>query len=134
MTLLNICNVNMKLKLPSSASPCLNPNGTDMWAKGKTNNSCRTYRALNSCGIGNLSHICIRIFLRRRDVSHHDLDHSVKDHCSSPYVFISPTEATKAPALWYPWCVVYETECLLVLFLMTNFYSHKYWVQISSVI
>jgi hypothetical protein len=31
-------------------------------------------------------------------------------------------------------CVAYETECLLVLFLMTYFYSHKYRVEILSVI
>jgi hypothetical protein len=30
--------------------------------------------------------------------------------------------------------VAYEIECLLVLFLMTCFYSHKYQEEISSVI
>jgi hypothetical protein len=49
-----------------------NPNGTDKWAEGKTNTSCRMYRGLNSCGIDNLSLICISIFLRRPEVSHHD--------------------------------------------------------------
>jgi hypothetical protein len=52
-----------------------NPNGTDRWAEGKTNTSCYTYCVLNSCGIGNLSRIYIRVFLRQPEVSHHDLDH-----------------------------------------------------------
>jgi hypothetical protein len=55
-----------------------------MLAEGKTNTSCRTYRGLNSYGIGNLSRICISVFLRRPEVSHHDLNHLVEDHCSSP--------------------------------------------------
>jgi hypothetical protein len=62
-------------KLPVVASLHPNTNGTDGWAEGKTNTSCRTYRGLNSYGIGNLSHICIRVFLRRPKISHHDLDH-----------------------------------------------------------
>jgi hypothetical protein len=82
-TLLTICNIDVELKLPSSASNCPNPSGTDRWAEGKTNTSCHTYRALNSCGIGNLSRICIRVFLHRPEVSHHDLDHLVEDLCSS---------------------------------------------------
>jgi hypothetical protein len=57
----------------------------------------------------------------------------VEDHCSSPYVFFSPTEVTKALALCYPLCVVYESECVLVLFCMICFYSCKYQVEISSV-
>jgi hypothetical protein len=81
--IINICNVNVELKLPSSASPCPNPNGMDRWVEGKTNTSCRTYRALNSCG-DNLSRICIMVFLRRSDISHHDLDHLVEDNYSSP--------------------------------------------------
>jgi hypothetical protein len=72
----------------------------------KTNTSCHTYHALNSCGIGNLSHICIRDFLHRPEVSHHDLDHLVEYYYSSPYVFLSPTEVTKALALCNPLCVV----------------------------
>jgi hypothetical protein len=83
MTLLNICNVNVELKLSSLASHCPNPNGTDRWAEDKINTSCRTYRALNSCGIDNLSHVCIRVFLCQREVSYHDLDHLVEDHYSS---------------------------------------------------
>jgi hypothetical protein len=74
----------LELKLPSVASLCPNPNGTDKWAEGKTNTSCRTYRGLNSCGIVNLSRICIRVFLRQPEVSHHDLDYLVEHHCSSP--------------------------------------------------
>jgi hypothetical protein len=111
----------MELKLPSSTSLFPNPNGMDRWVEGKINTSCRTYRALNSCRIGNLSRICIRVFLCRSEVSHHDLDHLMEDHYSSLYIFVSPTEATKAPVLCYPLCVVYETECLFVLFLMTYF-------------
>jgi hypothetical protein len=109
-------------------------NGTDKWVEGKTNTSWRTYRGLNLCGIGNLSHICIRVFLRRPEISHHDLDHLVEDHCSSPEVFVSPTEATKAPALCYPLCVVYVSECILVLFLVMCFYSRQNRVVILSVI
>jgi hypothetical protein len=60
------------------ASLRLNPNGMDRWAEGKTNTSY-----LNSCGIDNLSRICISVFLCRPKVSHHDLDHLVEDHCSS---------------------------------------------------
>jgi hypothetical protein len=63
------------------------PNGTDRWDEGKTNTSYHMYHGLNSCGIGNLSYICIRVFLRRSEVSHHDLDHLVEGHCSSPQVF-----------------------------------------------
>jgi hypothetical protein len=74
----------LQLKLPFVSYLRPNPNGTDRWAKGKTNTSCHTYHYLNSCGIDNLSCICIRVFLRRPDVSHHDLDHLVKDHYSSP--------------------------------------------------
>jgi hypothetical protein len=74
----------LKLKLPLVASLHPNPNGIDMWAKGKTNTSCRMYRGLNSCGIGNLSRICIMVFLHRSEVSHHDLDHLVEGHCFSP--------------------------------------------------
>jgi hypothetical protein len=55
----------------------------DRWAECKTNTSRRTYHGLNSCGIGNLNHICIRVFLRRPEVSHHDSDNLVDDHCSS---------------------------------------------------
>jgi hypothetical protein len=61
-----------------------NPNGTDRWTEGKTNTSCCMYSDLNSCGIGNLSHICIRVFMRRSEVSRHDLDHLVEENCSSP--------------------------------------------------
>jgi hypothetical protein len=74
----------LELKLSFMASLRPNPNGTDRWVEGKTNTSCCMYRALNSYGTGNLSHICIRVILRRPEVSHHDLDHLVKDHCSSP--------------------------------------------------
>jgi hypothetical protein len=74
----------LELELTFMASLCPNPNGMDRWAEGKTNTSCRTYYGLNSCGIDNLSHICIRVFLRRPNVSYHDLDHLVEDHCSSP--------------------------------------------------
>jgi hypothetical protein len=83
------------------------PNGTDRWDEGKTSTSYHMYHGLNSCGIGNLSYICIRVFLRRSEVSHHDLDHLVEGHCSSPQVFVSPTEATKALALCYPLCAAY---------------------------
>jgi hypothetical protein len=65
------------------ASLCPNPNGTDMWVEGKTNTSCRTYRGVNLYSIGNLSRICIRVFLRRSEVSYHDLDYLVEDHYSS---------------------------------------------------
>jgi hypothetical protein len=74
----------LELKLPSMTSLHPNPNETDMWAKGKTNTSCHTYHDLNSCEISNLSRICIRVFLRPSEISHHDLDHLVEDHCSSP--------------------------------------------------
>jgi hypothetical protein len=74
----------LELKLPFMASLDPNPNGMDMWVEGKTNTSYRTYRGLNSCGIGNQSRICIWVFLRRSWVSHHDLDHLVEGHCSSP--------------------------------------------------
>jgi hypothetical protein len=74
----------LELKLPFVASLRPNPNGTDKCVKGKTNTSCRTYRGLNSSGIDNLSGICIRIFLRRSEVSHHNFDHLVEGHCSSP--------------------------------------------------
>jgi hypothetical protein len=73
----------MELKLPSSASPCPNPNGTDRWVDGKMKTSSRLYRALNSCVIGNLSHICIMVFLCRLEVSYYDLDYLVEDHYSS---------------------------------------------------
>jgi hypothetical protein len=111
-----------------------NSNRTDRWAEGKTNTSCHTYHGLNSCGIGNLSHICIRVFLRWPEISHHDLDHLVKDYYSSPYVFVSPTKVTKALALCYPLCVAYVSECVLVLFLVMCFYSHQNWVEILFVI
>jgi hypothetical protein len=74
----------LELKLPFMASLHSNPNGTDRWAEGKTNTSCHTYRGLNSCGIGNLNRICIRVFLRWPEISHNDLDHLVEGHCSSP--------------------------------------------------
>jgi hypothetical protein len=124
----------LQLKLPFMASLHPNPNGIDRWAEGKTNTSCRTYCGLNSCGIDNLSRICIRVFLRRPEVFHHDLDHLVEDHYSSPKVFISPTEATKALALCYPLCVPYVSECVLVLFLVVCFYSRQNWIVISSII
>jgi hypothetical protein len=71
----------LELKLPFVAS--LRPNPME-WAKGKTNTSCHMYCGLNSCGIDNLSRICIRVFLCRQEISHHDLDHLVEDHYSSP--------------------------------------------------
>jgi hypothetical protein len=74
----------LELKLPFVASLRPNPNGTDRWAEGKTNISYHTYHGLNSCGISNLNRICTRVFLRWQEVSHHDLDHLVEDHCSSP--------------------------------------------------
>jgi hypothetical protein len=76
----------LELKLPSVVSLRPNSNGTDRWAEGKTktNTSYRTYHGLNSCGIDNLSRICIRVFMCRPEVSHHNLDHLVQDHCSSP--------------------------------------------------
>jgi hypothetical protein len=74
----------LQLKLPFVAYLRPNPNRTDRWAEGKTNTSYHMYRSLNSCGIGNVSRICIRVFLRRPEVSHHDLDHLVEDYCSSP--------------------------------------------------
>jgi hypothetical protein len=73
----------LQLKLPFVTSLHPNPNGTDKWAEGKTNTSCHTYRSLNSYRIGNLSRICISVFLRRSEVSHHDLEHLVEDQCSS---------------------------------------------------
>jgi hypothetical protein len=74
----------LELKLTFMASLRPNPNGTDRWAKGRTNTSYRTYCSLNLCGIGNLSRIYIRVFLHQPEVSHHDLDHLVDDHCFSP--------------------------------------------------
>jgi hypothetical protein len=74
----------LELKLPFMASLRPSPNGTDRWAEGKTNTSYRTYRGLNSCGIGNQSRICIQVFLHRPEVSRHDLDHLVEGHYSSP--------------------------------------------------
>jgi hypothetical protein len=74
----------LELKQSFMASLRPNPNGTNNWVEGKTNTSCYTYRGLNSCGIGNLSRICIRVFLRRPEVSHHDLDHLVEVYYSSP--------------------------------------------------
>jgi hypothetical protein len=74
----------LQLKLPFLASLRPNPNGTDRWDEDKTNTSCRTYCDINSSGIDNLNRICIRVFLRRSEVSHHDLDHLVEGHCSSP--------------------------------------------------
>jgi hypothetical protein len=111
-----------------------NPNGTDMWIEGKTNTSFRMYHGLNFCVIGNPSRIYIRVFLHRLEISHHNLDHLMEDHCSSPYVFVSPTEATKSPAVCYPLFVAYVSECVLVLFLMMCFYSHQNQVEISSII
>jgi hypothetical protein len=73
----------LQLKLSFVVSLRPNTNGTYIWVEGKTNTSYRMHRGLDSCGIGNLSHICIRVFLRRSEVSHHDLDHLVEDHCSS---------------------------------------------------
>jgi hypothetical protein len=73
--------LQLKLHLMASLRP--SPNGMDRWAEGKTNTSYHTYRGLNLCGIGNLSHICRRVFLRLLEVSHHDLNHLVEDHCSS---------------------------------------------------
>jgi hypothetical protein len=73
----------LQLKLPFIASLHPNPNGMDKWAEGKTNTSCRMYHSLNSCGIDNQSRIGIRVFLRRPEVSHHDLDHLMKAHCPS---------------------------------------------------
>jgi hypothetical protein len=74
----------LQLKLSSVASLRPNPNGTNRWTEGKTNTSYHMYCGLNSCGIGNLSHICKRVLLHRPEVSHHDLDHLLEDHCSSP--------------------------------------------------
>jgi hypothetical protein len=74
----------LELKLLCVASLRPNPNRTNRWDEGKTNTSYHMYLGLNSCGIDNLSRICIRVFLRRSEVSHHDLDHLVKNHCSSP--------------------------------------------------
>jgi hypothetical protein len=68
----------LELKLPFVTSLYLNPNGMVKWAEGKTNTFYRTYRGLNSCGIDYLSHFCIRVFLRRLEVSHYDLDHLVE--------------------------------------------------------
>jgi hypothetical protein len=116
----------LQLKLSFMASLHPNPNGTDKWAEGKINTSCRMYHNLNSCGIDNQSRICIRVFLRRSEVSHHDLDHLMEAHCPSPYVFASLTETTKAPVLCYPLCVAYVCECVLVLFFMLYFYSQFY--------
>jgi hypothetical protein len=65
----------LELKLPFMTSLRPNLNGTGRWADGKTNTSCRTYRGLNLCGISNQSYICIQVFLRWLEVSHHDLDH-----------------------------------------------------------
>jgi hypothetical protein len=124
----------LQLKLPFIASLHPNSNGTNRWAEGKTNTSSRPYRGLNSCEIGNLSRICIRVFLHRPEVSHHNLDDLVEDHYCSPYVFVSPTEATKAPALYYPLCVAYVFECVLVLFLIMCFYSRQNRVEMSLVI
>jgi hypothetical protein len=73
----------LQLKLPFVISLRPNLNRTNRSAEDKTNTSCRTYRGLNLCGIGNLSHICKRVFLRRSKVSHHDLNYLVEDHCSS---------------------------------------------------
>jgi hypothetical protein len=74
----------LQLKLPFVASLRPNLNGTNSWAEGKANTSFHTYHGLNSHVIDNLSRIYIRVFLRRLEVSHHDLDHMVEDHCSSP--------------------------------------------------
>jgi hypothetical protein len=74
----------LELKLLFMASLRPNPNGTNRWDEGKTNTSCHMYRGLNSCGIDNLSCICIRVFLCRSEVSHHNLDHLMEGHCSSP--------------------------------------------------
>jgi hypothetical protein len=74
----------LELKLPFMVSLRPNPNGMDRWDDGKTNTSYCMYRGLNSCGISNLSLVCIRVFFCRSEVSHHDLDHLVEGHCSSP--------------------------------------------------
>jgi hypothetical protein len=84
MTTLRIFNVNVITETTFVASLHPNPNGTDKWVEGKNNTSCRTYHGLNSYEIGNLSRIYISVFLHRSEVSHHDLDHLVKGHCSSP--------------------------------------------------
>jgi hypothetical protein len=73
----------LQLKLSFVVSLRPNPNGMDRWAEGKTNTTYRMYHGLNSCGIDNLSRICIRVFLRRSEVSHHDLNHLVEDYCFS---------------------------------------------------
>jgi hypothetical protein len=74
----------LEWKLPFMAFLRPNPNGIDRLAEGKTITSYHTYHGLNSYGIGNLNHICIRVFLRRPEVSHHDLNHLVEGHFSSP--------------------------------------------------
>jgi hypothetical protein len=100
MSLLRICNVNVRTETTfhgfSSSQPqwngqvgsvaSLHPNlnGTDRWAEGKTNTSYRMYRSLYSCGVGTLSYTCTRVFLHRPEVSHHDSDHLVEGHSSSP--------------------------------------------------
>jgi hypothetical protein len=52
----------LELKLPFVSSLLPNPNGMKRWIEGETNTLCRTYHGLNSCGIDNLSRICIMLF------------------------------------------------------------------------
>jgi hypothetical protein len=80
--IIRICNVNVRTETIfrnfSSSQPQLN---------GEVGNRQDQYlmpHGLNSCGIGNLSRICIRVFLRRSEVSQHDLDHLVEGYYSSP--------------------------------------------------
>jgi hypothetical protein len=81
--IIRICNVNVRTETIfrnfSSSQPLM-----ERWAIDKTNASCHTSHGLNSCGISNLSRICIRVFLRRSEVSQHDLDHLVEGYYSSP--------------------------------------------------
>jgi hypothetical protein len=100
MSLLRIYNANVRTKTTlcgfSSSQPQWNgqvgsvtslhpnPNRMNRWAEGKTNTSCRMYRSLYSCGVGNISHTCTRVFLHQPEVSHHDLDSLVEGHSSTP--------------------------------------------------
>jgi hypothetical protein len=51
-----------------------------------------------------------------------------------PFVASLPTEATKASALFYPLCVAYVFECVLVLFPVMWFSSRQNRIVISSII